>query len=252
MYIEGTRILGLNCINNYSINCEYECIVSIWIYKLSTWAENLCDRVGYIYRISTCHLHLDLELERFVGSYLNIVLVNILVNEFAQYAKYPCRNIHIHIHSWNRKFTTSKDTILATYGSASGNMSSLATLVSEADACVGINGVDEWLSREFIPASTRLYGIEYIWLYDGSLGAVNSRSNLSSLLLSLDLNIAIGVNSHIYSIDRSRSDEAIINPFIYTRTSRYREYHWKTHIEWALVCKECSHPCDRVSSIGKG
>ena len=201
MYIECTRILGLNCINDYSINCEYESIVSIWIYELSTWAENLSNRIGYIYRISTCHLHLDLELERFIGSYLYIVLVNIFVYEFAQHAKYPCRNIHIHIHSWNRKFTTSKDTILATYGSASGNMSSFATLVSEADACVGINSIDEWLSRELIPASTRLYGIEYIWLYDDSLGAVNSRSNLSTLLLSLDLDIAIGINSHVDIID---------------------------------------------------
>ena len=80
-------------------------------------------------------------------------------------------------------------------------MSSLAALVSKADACVCINGVDEWLSREFIPASTRLYGIEYIWLYDDSLGAVNSRSNLSSLLLSLDLDIAIGINGHVDIID---------------------------------------------------
>ena len=164
----------------------------------------------------------------------------------------PNRYIDIHrIHSRDWQFTTSKDTILATYCSTSGNMSSLATLVSEADACVRINSIDEWLSREFIPASTRLYGIEYIWLYDDSLGAVNSRSNLSSLLLSLDLDIAIGINSHIDIIDRRRSDEAVVDPFVHAHASRYREYHWQTHIEWALVCKECSHPCDRVRCIGE-
>ena len=136
MYIEEARILSLNCINDYSINCKYECIASIWIYKLSTWAEDLCNRIGYIYRLWAWHLHLNLELERLVSSYLNIVLVNILIYEFAQYAEYPCRNIHIHIHLRNWQFTTSKDTILATYGSTSSHMSSLATLVSEADSCV--------------------------------------------------------------------------------------------------------------------
>ena len=136
MYIEEARILSFHCIYEYSINFECQCIASVWIYILSTWAEDLCNRIGYIYRIWTWHLHFNLELERLVSSYLNIVLVNILIYEFAQYAEYPCRNIHIHIHRRNWKFTTSKDAILATYGGTCSHMSSLATLVSKANSCV--------------------------------------------------------------------------------------------------------------------
>ena len=109
----------------------------------------------------------------------------------------------------------------------------------------------EWSARELVPVGTWLDCILYIREYLSSAKAVSHRSDYSSLLLSLDLDIAIGINSHIYGIERSRSNKAIVKPFVYAHACRNREYQRKTYCEWALVCKECSHPCDRARCVGE-
>ena len=252
MHIEQADILCSYSIHEDSIMCECDSCFGIWIYIISTWAHVHHSSIGYISRIWTWHCYLDHEAKFLIGGYLEVVLIYIFVHELAHQTKYPQWNIHVHIHLWNRKFATCKDTILATYGSTGGDMSSFAALVSETEASVCISSIDEWFSRELIPVSTWENSILYVRLNYGSVDAIGNRSDHSSFLLSLDLDMGVGINSHIDIIDRRRSDEAVVDPLVHAHASRYREYHWQTYIEWALVCKECSHPCDRVGSIGKG
>ena len=148
----------------------------------------LC-RIIYKNRVYLRHLHLNLEVECFIGRYLYQILVYILANELTHQTNSPNRYIDIHcIHSRDWQFTTSEDTILATYSSTRSNMSRFSALVSKAEACMSIYSIDEWVSRELIPCSTWLYGIEYVWLYHSSLGTVGSRGNHSRFLDSIDSN----------------------------------------------------------------
>ena len=252
MHIEQADILCSYSIHEDSIMCECDSCFGIWIYIISTWAHVHHSGISYISRIWTWHCDLDHEAKFLIGGYLEVVLIYIFVHELAHQTKYPQWNIHIHLHLRDRKFATCKDTIFATYGSAGGDMSSFAALVSETEASVCISSIDEWFSRELIPVSTWENSILYVRLNYGSVDAIGNRSDHSSFLLSLDLKWSICVNSQIEVIGWSRSDEAIVDPLIYAYACRYREYHWQSHAEWALIGQECSHPCDRVCCIGEG
>ena len=177
MHIEQANIFCSYSINENCIMCNGKCCTSVWIYIIGTWAHIHHSSISYISRIWTWHFHLDHEAKLLVGSYFKVVLIYIFVHELAHQTKYPQWNIHVHIHLWNRKFATCKDTIFATYGSAGGNMSSFAALVSETEASVCISSIDEWFSRELIPVSTGENSIFYVRLNYGSVDAIGNRSD---------------------------------------------------------------------------
>ena len=154
--------------------------------------------------------------------------------------------------SRNFSFALGEDTILATYGSAHRDGSCLIGKVTEVEGRILIVVSSERLVREQVPVSTRLDGIVYIRLDECSVGAILCRSDNSAFCYSSKLDSLIGIESNIQVVQRSRSEVAVVYPFVDASTSRDREHHRECDVEWALECNSCCNPSDRVRWVVEG